>query len=81
MLNKAPYGGESVKPVVPEGEGGKHRLTDKVIKGGDNRITHLPYHYSLVPNSRDYFLRSFLLVSDTKFPWESRLNERFFAVL
>ena len=59
-----------------------HRLTDKVIKGASNcKINDTPQAYSLMPNSRNYFLRSFLLVSDTKFPLESRLNERFFAAL
>ena len=46
-----------------------HRLTDKVIKGASNcKINDTPQAYSLMPNSRDYFLRSFLLVSDTKLP-------------
>jgi hypothetical protein len=82
VLNVAPYGGQSVKPVVFKGaRETKHRLTDKVTKGVGNCKNDNPPAYSLMPNSRDYFLRSFLLVSDTKFPLVSRLNERFFAAL
>ena len=57
----------------------KRRLTDMVVKGMATAVTTIPPAYPLMPYGRDHFLRSRLLVSDTKLPLESRLNERFFA--
>ena len=42
-----------------------------------------PYSYCtlVIPLMSSYFLRSFLLTSETKLPFESRLKLRFFALL
>lgn len=57
----------------------KHRPADMVVRGTNNPTAHScltaehPTTY--------FFLRSFLLVSDTRLPCESRLKLRFLATV
>ena len=58
----------------------KRRPTD-TVNGGKTPVKKplLPTH--ALQQQHHFFLRSFLLVSDTKLPFESLLNERFFAIV